>query len=793
MKITFALLLIFCLQSTFAYPPLKGVLYGIVTDAETGLPISDANIYISDIKSGAATNEKGEYKITSVAEGTHLVEVTHLSFTKAVFTITVAGNTQHNIVLSEFIIENEAVVVTGVGRASTLKKTPFQVSVLKQADLQQLASTNIIDAIAHEPGVSALSTGPAISKPFIRGLGYNRVLTLNDGVRQEGQQWGDEHGIEIDDNSVARIELLKGPASLIYGSDAVAGVVNIITNVPVPNNTLSATAGYQYQTNSNLNNLYANVAGNKNGLSFNLYGTDKKAGDYKNKYDGKVFNSKFVNRSLGGYVGLNRSWGYSHLLLSSYSLTPGLIEGDRNDEGFFIKQTDNGEEVVTEADNKTTRAFVPFQKIDHKKIALDNSFKINKTTLSLNIAAQENLRQEFGELPGNDAGLLMRLRTYTQTLKWNLPAAKGWKPALGLNLMQQQNSNEGEEQLIPNYRLQDVGLYAYTQKEIDKVTLSGGIRFDNRNLRAQDLLEAGVTKNPGFEKSFQNFSSSLGTTIAASKTITAKLNLSSAFRAPGIPELASFGAHEGTNRFEIGSQNLRSETNTQADAGLEIVQKHITINLGAFYNRFNNFIFYQKVLSVAGGDSLMDNGGELIPVFNFDQRKAHLTGFEINFDLHPHPIDWLHFENSFSFVSGKFDEAIQGTFNMPLISAPRYNSELRAMAENLFSFLKHGFAKIEWDKTFAQNNAFTAFRTETRTPGYGLLHAGIGADVVSKKGRTIFHISVLGSNLTDKAYQNHLSRLKYAAVNEVTGRRGVFNTGRNFSIRLNLPLQFKLN
>ena len=140
-------------------------------------------------------------------------------------------------------------IVTGVTNATQIKKVPFQVSVMRKDELQQTVSTNIIEAITRKAGVSSLSTGPAISKPLIRGLGYNRVLTINDGVRQEGQQWGDEHGIEVDEYSVSKIEILKGPASLVYGSDAMAGVINIITNVPVQTNTLKINAGSNYQTN----------------------------------------------------------------------------------------------------------------------------------------------------------------------------------------------------------------------------------------------------------------------------------------------------------------------------------------------------------------------------------------------------------------------------------------------------------------------------------------------------------------------------------------------------------------
>ena len=300
-------------------------------------------------------------------------------------------------------MENNAVIVTGVGSATTSKKIPFSVvSVGKQAIFQN-ASTNLMESIAKIGGVSTLATGPAISKPVIRGLGYNRVLTINDGVRQEGQQWGDEHGIEIDEASVSKVELLKGPASLIYGSDAMAGVLNIITNVPVANNTIKGNVSSNYQTNNRLRSINATASGNKNGFNWSMYSSNRSAADYKNKYDGYVYNSKFKENNVGGYIGYNGNWGYSHLLVSNFNLTTGLVEGERDTEGYFIKPLAGGGEArATDDDFKSTTAQIPYQHIQHFKIAIDNSFKINKNRLSLNIGFQQNKREEFGNIDATE-------------------------------------------------------------------------------------------------------------------------------------------------------------------------------------------------------------------------------------------------------------------------------------------------------------------------------------------------------------------------------------------------------
>lgn len=774
---------------------LKGTFSGVVTEVKTGKPVKDASVYLVDIKTGTTTRADGSFVIENVPEGRHLIEISHIGYATIAEPIDITGSTKKDYSLNQTAVENDAVIITGTGAATQLKKSPFQVSLLKKEDLLQGATTNIIEALAKQPGVSALSTGPAISKPVIRGLGYNRVLTINDGVRQEGQQWGDEHGIEIDEASVSKVEVLKGPASLIYGSDAIAGVINIITNVPVENNTIKANLLSNYQTNNNLRLLNANIAGNVNGFNWNLYSSNEAAADYRNKYDGRVFNSKFTQNNVGGYAGYNGNWGYSHLLFSNFNLKTGLVEGERDDQGYFIKPVAGGdEERATDADFKSTTPMIPFQHIRHFKVATDNSFKMGKNRLTVNVGYQQNQREEFGNPDDlSERELFFDLKTITYTAQFHFPETNGWKTSIGVNGMKQQNNNKGVEQLIPDYDLFDIGGFLYSQKTIQPFTLSGGIRFDNRNLTAGNLMDGTDVKSPGFKKSFANFSGSVGATAQISKQVNLKLNLARGFRAPSIPELASDGAHEGTIRYEYGDNNLKSETSLQVDAGIEYNTEHVSFNLSAFYNSFNNFVFYRKLQNAGGSDSLVTQDGEDLTAFKFSQTDASLSGIEATFDLHPHPLDWLHFENTFSVTVGKLKNSIESSKYLPFIPAPRLISELRGNFNKIGKAVANFYAKLELDNTFDQNKVFTAYNTETATPGYSLLNAGVGANFTSASGKTIFSLHLAANNLTDVAYQNHLSRLKYAAENMATGRTGVYNMGRNFSIKLNIPITAQLN
>ena len=693
--------------------------------------------------------------------------------------------------LTSSIVENEAVTITAVGSATSVRKAPIAITRVTKTELLSTPSTNIIDAISRQPGMSQMTTGPAISKPIIRGLGYNRLVVINDGVRQEGQQWGDEHGIEIDENSVSRVEIVKGPASLIYGSDALAGVVNIITTNPMAVQTVKANILSSYNSNNKQRSLFATVGANHGGFNWNGWGDFTSAADYSNKYDGKVWNSKFKNRNFGGYVGYNGAWGFSHVIVSNFDQKLGIVEGERNPNGSFIKALPNGiNGTPTESDFNSTDPYIPFQQVQHFKVIADNSFKARSGKITLNLAWQRNQRQEFGNPDAPDEkSLYFDLNTFNYSTAYHFDDKTGWATSMGIGGMQQRNQNKGAEALIPEYNLFDIGAFLYSQKTIGNATLSGGFRVDNRSLNSKEMIDGSSVKFESFQKNFSNVSGSAGVSYAATQNFVLKLNFARGFRAPSIPELASNGTHEGTNRYEYGDHNLKSETSWQGDFGFEVNSEHILFNAAAFYNAINNFIFYTKLSATGGSDSLVLVDQVLIPAFKFEQRTAHLAGFEALMDLHPHPLDWLHWQNTISYVRAVFNEPVEGVKNVPLIPATKWLSEVKAELLSKGKTIRNLSLFFEVDHTLGQNKAFTAYETETATAGYTLLNAGITTNI-NRKDKTLFSIYFLGNNLSDEAYQNHLSRLKYTDINEVTGRQGVFNMGRNFSIKLNIPLSF---
>ncbi|MCH5721190.1 TonB-dependent receptor domain-containing protein [Niabella hibiscisoli] len=318
--------------------------------------------------------------------------------------------------------------------------------------------------------------------------------------------------------------------------------------------------------------------------------------------------------------------------------------------------------------------------------------------------------------------------------------------------------------------------------------MSGGLRYDIRSINSKMMLgEEGGERFQAFSKIFSNVSASLGATHAISDHVSLKANIARGFRAPNLSELAANGAHEGTNRYEIGERGLKSEVSTAVDAGIEITTNHIDISIAPYFNHISNYIFYNRLLGSNGADSLIDG----VPVFQFNQQNARLMGIEARFDVHPHPLDWLHFENTFSFVRGKFVQPVDGSHNLPLIAPASVLTELRGEFADVLKLFSNLYIKVEMNAVAAQNDFFAGYETETATKGYVLFNAGIGADIkIANKKRFTFNAGL--QNIGDVGYQSHLSRLKYADANPVTGRVGVFNMGRSFTARIIIPFEWKL-
>jgi iron complex outermembrane recepter protein len=811
-------------QSTYSVNSVKkianatGTLSGKVSEKGNGNVLPGATIYIPDLKLGVVADDNGKYQFNSLPTGTYIIEVHYVGYVTNIKNVIIQGSTIENFELSESTLQESPVVITGLSKATQIKRTPIPIVAVSHDYIQTNLSTNIIDAISNVPGVSALTTGPNVSKPFIRGLGYNRVLTLFEGLRQEGQQWGDEHGIEVDQYGVERIEIIEGPASLTYGSDAIAGVVNLIPYRPAPEGKLIGDILGEYQTNNGLFGGSAMLGSTKNGFEWMARVSHKQAKNYQNSIDGRVYNTAFNESDAGFSVGINRSWGFSRLNFSLFDDLQEIPDGSRDSATRkFTKQiteADTVRPIVSDQELNSYAIDVLHQHIQHYRVYANNDFKIGNGRLTVNLGFQRSVRREFDHPQAPTvAGLFLQLNTYSYDFKYYFTEIGGWNLTGGVNGMYQTNTvTNGTNFVIPSYHQFDIGPFVLIKKNFNKLDVSGGLRYDTRSFVNSELYTS-PNSTTGFDmpvygadtaganKVFSNYNhifsgmtGSVGATYVFSEKFSAKANLSRGFRAPNIAEISSNGVHPGTNSYQIGNDQFKPEFNFQEDIGVQYASKNVLISLSLFNNSISNYIFNQKVVTSTGADSVIVPGTQ---TFKFQQGNALLYGGELvmNFQI----TKALQLNNTASAVyalNKGVDIKLQSDSNKYLPFIPPFHgiSELRYNIENKSAHIVNGFVKVQLVYYAAQNRVYLTDNTETPTPGYTLFNAGFGAGITNNKGKTVVNISVMGNNLFDVAYQNHLSRLKYFEQysSSPNGHLGIYNMGRNIEFKLDFPLDFDL-
>ena len=470
-------------------------LRGKVLDEDTKAPLNLVSIYLPDLKLGSSTDSTGTFFIKGMPKGTFVLEISLVGYASKVVRASTEGQTMQ-VFISSSVTEMQELVVTGSSSHIERAKNPITTLPIKRDVLLQNASSNLIDGLAKLPGINQLSTGPAISKPVIRGLGYNRVVVLRNGMRQEGQQWGDEHGVELDEYEVDRIEIIKGPGSLLYGSDAMAGVVNFLTPRPVMDGTVKGEWLTGYQSNGNMLGNSFMLAGNKHGFNWLGRISQKKAGNYNNVRDGIVLNSGFEEYDGSINLGINRKWGFSQLQFSSFNQKVGLVEGERDANGNFTKSVAVNPDSVAKVTvaQSDMRGYensigIPDQKINHTRVGLTNNIFFGESNLLVNLGWQQNRRREYGNtLAPDETSLHFLLNTFNADVKYFFPEKNDWKITMGLSSQLQDNKNFGENYIIPSYQTVDGGIFGYVQRQMNNWFFSGGLRFDYRHLSSDALF-----------------------------------------------------------------------------------------------------------------------------------------------------------------------------------------------------------------------------------------------------------------------------------------------------------------
>ncbi len=731
MKNLLSCLLLIAITTLYSQNTIKGIVY----KSETEEPITFASVYLPELEKGTVTNEKGEFVINNLPSGDHKIIISYIGFKTFSSTLRIPQKEDLRITLTSSAIEMEEVIVS----------TPFhklqsenvmKVEQLKMNELKASGYTTLSDGITNIAGVESVTTGLSIGKPVIRGLSSNRVLVYTQGIRLENQQFGDEHGLGINAAGIESVEVIKGPASLLYGSDALGGVLYLNPEKFTQANSSTGDINAEFFTNTIGFSTNAGFKSSGDKFKFILRGNITEHSDYKTD-DLRVTNTRFKEQDFKAAFGYQESKFKSEF---RYNLN--------------VSKLGIPEEIGIQSKNKMP--LLPYQKIDNHIFSSKSTLFLDASSINMNLGYTFNNRKEFEE-NDMDPALQMKLKTFSYDVKYNLPKLDKFEIITGVQGLNQTNSNFGEEQLIPDAVTNDFGVMATSHIHFDDYDVQLGMRYDNRNINVKN----------GLTEIYNSFNGAIGIKLNLFKKIIARLNLATGFRAPNLSELTSDGVHEGTNRYEIGNPNLNSEQNFQTDLALEFKNEHLEIFTNVFYNKINDYIF------ISPNGDIIDNN----PVFVYLQDDAKLYGGEFGLHFHPHPLDWLHFESSFETVTGKQNNEDY----LPLIPANKLNNTIRVefnydnFEDKLSNvYLKNSYAFIKLSTTFHQNNISNF---EIITSGYSLLSVGFGGEF--KISKHILKINISGTNLTNKVYMNHLSRLKIDSIP---------NIERNFNLSLSYTL-----
>lgn len=716
---------------------------GKITD-QNNLPLPGATIFISDMNKGTISDKNGNYELLNIPNGKNRIQYSFVGFANRIEAVELSGEMiELNILLRQTSVEADEVVVSGVYN-STQHDNAVKIEVLKLDPHIVKITPNFSEVLTQVPGVDMISKGSGVSKPVIRGLSMNDILVLNNGVRFENYQYSSHHPLGIDEFGIEDVEIIKGPASLLYGSDAIGGVINFIKEKPAPVGNIIGDYNLQ---------LFSNTLGMTNNLG--IKGASKKFfggvrvgqktnSDFLQGGGAFVPNSRFNEMSVKANAGYTDKIGTFKLFYDFNNQKLGLVEDEAIDE-------------ITERGRDNN---IWYQELNTHLLSSQNKVYLGKFKLDVNSAYQNTELIHYGDVDVYE--IQMKLSTLTYEAKLHLPSKEDSEYIIGFQGFNQTNTNlnDRETKLLPdavtnNYSA--FGLLQYTF--FKKLKLQTGVRYDNKSISTQaiGLQTDPMTYRAALDKYFGSFSGSFGATYNYSEKLLFRANFAAAYRTPNLAELTSNGQHE--LRYEIGDNNLVPENAYETDLSIHYHKDNFTFDIAGFYNIINNYIFISPT-----GDTTSSG----IYIYKYKQANSALFGGEAGLHIHPKPIEWLHFETTFSSVIGKQDN---GDY-LPFVPAHKLRIELRAEKENLL-FLKKAFVSVYTTTAFNQMNAAP---DETSTSSYSLLDLSIGGNI--KIQNQLMSVSLSANNLFDRKYIDHLSTLKEVGLN---------NPGRNIALSLRIP------
>lgn len=727
-KYPFVFIIIFIISSSF--PQQLFVPEGKILDAHNNEPLIGVNVFLKELKKVVETNEEGVFQFPGLPTGKYTLVATLTGHKENVTMISIPLSEKLIILMTEQIINMNETVVTGNPFALDIKELSQAAISLSQLDLQIKRSSTLAKSLDFQPGVSVRSNGTAASRPVIRGFSNNMILLLEDGLRMgDLSAASDDHGISDDGSEPERIEIIRGPASLLYGSNAIGGVVNVITDA-IPLSIPQQLNGHFLSEGSSVNNQYLTNLHLNYGINlFSFHGIfyKRKAGDYNIPSCGKTFNSFY--ETLGGQTGLSfhPSWGISGLSVSSFQNKYGLPTLSSGSSPVYIDM------------EKTQVKFLTDIKIDTKFLS----------DMSVKGIYQNYRHSEIDKFTGEIGTSFNLVSSNIDISARHQPLAFLSKGIIGFSYSSQQYKILGSEAITPNTQSITAAAYILEQMKFHKLNVSFGIRTEVNSIKTD---EAVLTDSlwSSQKKQFTTLSGSFGVVYPLSEEQSIFFNLAKAFRSPSADELASYGIHEAANSFDIGNRNLLVENTTGVDLGFRSLHDDFTTEITTFANYVSNFIS-RTPLSQYYSEETDANTNSVIG-FNDS------TGFQVKKYLNEDAL-FFGFECKTSF---KIDENLSTTIiadyvrakntitkeNLPQIPPFRVSLETRYTVDQYW----FGFNA----KAAASQNLISA--NETATTGYFLVDFYGGLKFFT--GRFAHIIDLKIENALDREYKDHLSAIK---------------------------------
>ncbi len=732
-----ALLCLAMNQITRAQNSIKG----IVTDANLNELLPNATVYLPEQNTGTLTNENGFYTLNNLPKGRIKIQFSFIGYKTIIKTIELKNDEMElNIEMEPAMLQPEEVVVSG-GTYSTQHENAIKIDLIKSKDISSVGSPTFMEALANQPGVDMISNGTGVAKPVIRGLSMTNILMLNNGIKLENFQFSEHHPFVIDEFGIDHIEVIKGPASLLFGSDAVGGVLNIIKEKPAPANKIMGDYNLQYHSNTEGIVSDFGLKGASNDFNWGFRAGIKSNKDYKDGDDNYIPNTRFNEHSFKASLGLNKSFGIFRLY---YDYNRPKLSMCNDDSVDLIAEN--------ERENKLW-----YQDLTNHIISSKNTLFLNDFKVDINASYQLNNRklQTDKSMPQFEM-VNMDLNTFSYEIKTYLPSNTNSDYIVGIQGANKTNrNNNAPNHVIPDADVNDFSVFGLAQHNLfNKLETQLGIRYDYRNISTEE-----ETDKDAVDKNYSNISISAGATFDATDNILLRANFASAYRTPNIAELTQNGVHEA--RYEQGNTALTTQRNYELDLSAHYHTQHLMLDISGFYNTIKDYIF------LAPTNDISNEGYD---IFKYAQSNSELYGGEIA--LNSFITNWLNFTSNYSYLIGKQEN---GEY-LPFIPQNKLRCDLKLQKDEV-GFLKDNYFKIGGLWADKQNKPAMF---ETKTDSYFVLNSAIGTSI--KCQNQTIEFAVLVNNILNEKYIDHLSTLK-----EVN----FYNMGRNISLNIKVPFNIK--